>query len=97
MDSVGGATMTVTQSKSIGSAKELMKEYAQTTGGTISYSLAGNDWYGITITKNNIVYHRKCLLMANTLIYYDFQYDTGSVSAPEYETYINYIDEAFTG
>lgn len=96
MDTVGGATVTLTQSKSSVSAKELMKEYAQTTGGTISYSLAGNDWYGITITKNNIIYHRKCLLKDNTLIYYDFQYDENSVSASEYETYINYMDEAFS-
>lgn len=97
MDTTGGATMTITQEKYSSSTKasELMKEYAQSAGGTIIYSLAGNNWYGITTTKDNMIYHRKCLLLDGKLTYYDFQYDQNSVSASQYESYIEYIDNAF--
>lgn len=99
IDTTGGAAMTVTAEKYGKSSKayELMKEYTQSEGGTISYSRAGNDWYGVTLTKDSIIYHRKCLLINGMMIYYDFSYDKNSVSALQYETNISYIDEAFSG
>ena len=97
MDQTGGATLTLKEDRASGTkAAELMKEYAQTLGGTTTYSLAGDNWYGITVTKNTMVYHRKCVIDGGKSYYYDFQYDKNSVSAAEYDTYINYMDKAFS-
>ena len=97
MDAKGGAVITLTKEKYSGPDKayELMKEYTDTSGGTISYSRAGNDWYAVTSDKNNIVYHRKCLIVGDMMLYYDFSYDKSSVSVSQYEDNISYIDEAF--
>lgn len=96
MDSAGGGSIMLKEDRASGKATEMMKEYAQTLGGTISYSRAGDNWYGITVEKNNFVYHRKCLIVGNDALYYDFQYDKNSVSAVQYTEYITYMDTAFT-
>lgn len=96
IDSTGGGSIVFKKDKAIGKATEMMKEYAQTLGGTISYSRAGDSWYGITVEKNNFVYHRKYLIAGNDALYYDFQYDKNSVSTAQYTEYITYMDTAFT-
>ena len=97
-DNVGGASMQIAYEKSSASAQpsELLKEYAQNTPGTVLYSLAGNNWFGVTTSKNDIITHRKYLILDGKSIYYSLQYDKNSVSAADYEKYIEYIDNAFT-
>lgn len=96
MDSVGGGSIVLKKDRATGKATEMMKEYAQATGGVISYSRAGDNWYGVTVEKNNFIYHRKCLIIGNDVFYYDFQYDKNSASAVSYTEYISYMDTAFT-
>ena len=97
MDSVGGGSISFKEDKANGmKSAEMMKEYAQSLGGTISYSRAGDNWYSITLEKNNFIYHRKCLIIDSKTLYYDFQYDKSSVSAEQYTIYINYMDNALT-
>lgn len=97
-DNTGGASMVIAREKDAVSsqASELLKNYAQKTSGTVLYSLAGDNWFGITTSKNNIITHRKYLIIDGKAIYYSFDYDKNSVSAAEYEKYIEYIDNAFT-
>ncbi len=97
MDSVGGGSISLKEDKPNGmKSAEMMKEYAQSLGGTISYSRAGDNWYSITLEKNNFIYHRKCLIQGSKVLYYDFQYDKSSVSAAQYLVYIDYMDAALT-
>ena len=74
-----------------------MKEYAQEMSGNTIYSLAGSGWYAITIEKNGIVYHRKSIIGDSVQTYYEFEYASDSASVEKYKTYINYIDEKFSG
>lgn len=96
-DTVGGATMMVSQELGIkGSPAELMKEYAGTLGVNPDYSRATKDNYSITAKKNGTVYHRKCIISGSSAIYYDFTYQSTSSSRAQYEQYIEYIDENMT-
>lgn len=98
-DNVGGAAMIIVREKISGGTQtaEMLKSYAQKTSGTVLYSLAGDNWFGITTSKNDIITHRKYLITdSKEAVYYSFEYDKNSVSASEYENYIDYIDTAFT-
>lgn len=94
-DALGGAVMTVTQEGKSGSASDLMREYARETGGEISYSRAGNDWYALTTEAQGSVYHRKCILKNGIAVYYDFTYSSSASTAQKYQEYIEYIDSNF--
>lgn len=99
LDPKGGATIKVKE-ESIDSSKKasvLMKEYAQSMQGKTVSSLAGNGWYGITIEKNNVCYHRKCVLNGDKQYYYEFQYSLGSGYDDKYNKYITYMDDHFSG
>ena len=78
-------------------ATDLMREYASQIGGNITKSLADKDSYALTSTRDNIIYHRKCVISGTDIIYYDFQYASGSAKASEYEKNIEYIDEVMEG
>ena len=97
-DSSGGAVMTVSVENNITApATDLMREYASQIGGNITKSLADKDSYALTSTRDNIIYHRKCVISGTDIIYYDFQYASGSAKASEYEKNIEYIDEVMEG
>ena len=80
-----------------GNASSLMKKYADNTTGKVSYSLAGNDWYAITIEDGDTVKHRKYIIdRENDLsVYYDFEYDGTSDNAEQYEKYADHMDDIF--
>lgn len=96
-DTDGGATLVISREKNLSSSQpaELLKDYAQRTSGTVLYSLAGDNWFGVTTEKNNIITHRKYLITDGKALYYSIEYDKTSVSAEEYEKHIEYIDTAF--
>ncbi len=96
-DKSGGASIVLKDEGPVSTqAKELMSEYAKAQPGKISYSRAGDGWYIVEAVENDIVYHRKCLVINNRMVYYDFSYSTTSSAASTYKTQIEYMDEHFS-
>ncbi len=93
-DSLGGATMIVSQEGKSGAAKDLMLEYAEEIG-NVTYSRAGDDWYAITAESGDMINHRKCIVRNGLAVYYDFSYAASSSASSKYEEYISYIDSNF--
>ena len=92
-DSLGGATMTVSvESNVTASTTDMMRDYASQTGGSVIDSRAGSAGFSVTSERDNIVYHRKCMVDGTNIVYYDFQYSVGSSRAQEYKENIAYID-----
>lgn len=94
----GGAKMTVSYEEYPGGTPSgLMKDFAAENDGEITYSLAGSNWYGITVDNEGEISHRKYIIdrESDRVIYYDFVYDDDSDYADDYEAYIEYIDEKF--
>lgn len=95
-DKSGGASIVLKDEGPVSAqAKELMSEYAKTQSGRISFSRAGDGWYIVESVENDIVYHRKCLIINNRTLYYDFSYSTASAASSTYKTQIEYMDEHF--
>lgn len=92
----GGGTIEVVQEKSAESAAALMKKFAQTEKGEVTYSLAGDGWYCATLESNGIITHRKGLVLDNQYTYYEFKYSQGSSYTEKYKEYIEHMDETFT-
>lgn len=93
-DSLGGATMIVSQEVKSGAAKDLMLEYAEEAG-NVTYSRAGDNWYAITAESDDMINHRKCIIGNGLAVYYDFSYAASSSASSKYEEYISYIDSNF--
>lgn len=94
-DSLGGASMIVSQVGKSGTPAELMREYASEIGGDLPYTRAGDDWYAVTTNTGDTVHHRKCVLRNGIAVYYDFSYASTSTAAKKYDEYIEYIDNNF--
>ncbi|MGN0107872.1 MAG: zinc-ribbon domain-containing protein [Hominilimicola sp.] len=95
-DSLGGANMVVSQEAKSGEPKELMKEYISEIGADGNPIMhAGSEWYSVTATVDDKVYHRKCIVRNGLTVYYDFTYDASSSSSKKYEEYTDYIDSNF--
>lgn len=96
-DQSGGASITLTETGPVsGEARDLMSEYAKAQEGDISYSRAGEGWYIVETSNNDLINHRKCIIINNIAIAYDFSYSSLSSSAASYGEQITYIDEHFT-
>lgn len=92
-DPLGGANMIVMQETKSGEPKDLMKEYITEIGADENSTMhAGSEWYSVTATVQDKVYHRKCVVRNGIAVYYDFTYDTASSAAKKYEKHISYID-----
>lgn len=94
----GGATMVVCYDEYPGgTSSELMKKFASDSKGEITYSLAGSNWYGITMDNDGEISHRKYIIDSDNdvVVYYDFVYENDSDYAEDYEGYIEYIDSVF--
>lgn len=94
VDSLGGATMIVSQEGKTGVPKDLMLQYAEENG-NVTYSRAGDDWYAITVESGDTINHRKCIIRNGLAVYYDFSYKSSTSSGSKYEEYIDYIDANF--
>ncbi len=86
--------MTVSQEGKSGAPSDLMRDYARQTGGEVSYSRAGDDWYAVTVTTDDTVYHRKCVLKNGIAVYYDFIF-FNDFNSSKYTEYIDYMDSNF--
>lgn len=96
-DQSGGASITLSETGPVSKeARDLMSEYAQTQEGEISYSRAGDGWYIIETANRDLINHRKCIIINNIAISYDFSYSSSSASADLYEQQISYMDEHFS-
>lgn len=95
-DSLGGATMVVSQEAKSGEPKDMMKDYISEIGAQGNPTMhAGSEWYSVTATVGDEVYHRKCIVRNGLAVYYDFKYDASSSSAKKYQEYTDYIDSNF--
>ncbi len=94
-DSVGGAVMVIAKDTPSGEAKDMMSEYAAHSGGNVSFSRAGDNWYSVTVETEGQITHRKYVIKNGLALYYDFTYDKTSSSAAEYGECINNLDENF--
>lgn len=96
-DQTGGGAITLYEEGPVSlAARELMSQYAKEQTGKVSYSRAGDDWYIVETVNNDLVTHRKCLIINNIAVFYDFTYSTDSVSATSYKEQIQYMDEHFS-
>ncbi|MCH5210892.1 MAG: zinc ribbon domain-containing protein [Oscillospiraceae bacterium] len=95
-DSLGGASMIVSQEAKSGEPKDLMKEYIIQIGASDdSETRAGSEYYYVTAEANGTMYHRKCIVRNGLAVYYDFNYDVTSSTSSKYKDYISYIDSNF--
>lgn len=96
-DKNGGASITVTETGPVSlAAKELMSQFAKEQPGKVQYSRAGDGWYVVETSENDLVHHRKCVIINNIAIAYDFSYSTASTAASTYQQQIAYMDEHFS-
>ena len=96
-DNSGGASIIVgEESASSLQAKQLMTEYTNSQTGKVSYSRAGSGWYIVETSENDIICHRKAIIVNNKIVYYDFTYSTTSSSASTYKGQIEYMDKNFS-
>lgn len=96
-DQTGGGAVTLTEKGPVsGAARELMSEYAKEQSGNVKYSRAGEGWYVVETEEDGVVRHRKCLVINNIAVYYDFSYSNTSNLAEQYSKYITYMDEHFS-
>lgn len=81
-----------------GTTSSLMKKYADSETGKVSYSSAEDNHYAITLNDDDIIKHRKYLIDRENDVcaYYDFEYDNTLVKSEDYEAYMDYMDENFT-
>ena len=77
-------------------AKDLMKAYSDTIRGTVTESLAGDDWYSITISNGSETYHRCGVIYDGRHIYYEMRYPSASEKEGEYRESTEYMDDYFT-
>lgn len=94
-DSDSEAVITVDAEDTEESAKDLMRGYADRNSGTVAESLAGDDWYSITISNGSENYHRCGIVRAGKHIYYEMRYPTASEKEGEYREDIQYMDDHF--
>lgn len=95
-DSSGGASITLSENGPVsGAARDLMSEYARSQEGSVSYSRAGDNWYIVETSNGDLVNHRKCIIVNNIAIAYDFSYSASSSAAELYSGQIEYMDEHF--
>lgn len=80
-----------------GTAETLMKRFADSETGKVDSSLAGSDWYQITLQDDDIVKNRKYIIdRENDLsVYYDFEFDSSISAADEYKDNMDYMSENF--
>ena len=81
-----------------GTSSALMKDYADSEIGKVSYSSAEDSCYAITLKDDDISKHRKYLIDLNNdvCLYYDLEFDSTLVNTEDFEDYIDYMDEHFT-
>ena len=96
-DKSGGASITLTEEGPVSAAaRELMSQYAKQQTGKVKYSRAGDGWYVVETSENDIINHRKCIVANNIAISYNFTYSSASTASTAYREYISYMDEHFT-
>ncbi len=74
------------------SVQGALDKYIGETGGAVTYSATGDDWYAVSVTKDGMVYYRKCFV--------DEYIRAFSFKFPEeyldiYDDYIEYIEDNF--
>lgn len=91
----GDAVITINKEVTGSAPKELMKKYADETGGTPQQSRANDTGYDITISVGSDICHKKSVVSNETEVYYEIRYPASSAKAGQYKTNIEYMDSFF--
>lgn len=91
----GNAFITANKAVTGSAPKDLMKKYADETGGSPLESRANDTGYEITISVGSDIYHKKSIVANGTEVYYEIRYPAASANAAQYEKDIEYMDEFF--
>lgn len=95
-DTNGDGSITIEKKTAESGAVELMEEYRNNIkNAKVKDSLASASGYSITLTADDIVYHKKAAIADGAEVSYEMTYPTSSVHTQEYEKYIEYMDEHF--
>ena len=96
-DSDSDAVITFYTEETTSSAKDIMKAYSAKVGGSVPEggSLAGDDWYSITVAKGSETYHSCGVVRNGKHIYYEMRYPSASDKEGEYTEDIAYMDDYF--
>ena len=91
-DEHGGGKILANRETSALPPKDLMKKFADKTGGNVIKSLADNDGYEITISVGSDICHRKSVVNNGIETYYEIRYPAQSRSKDQYSKDIEYMD-----
>lgn len=92
----GECTIVVNKATTSLTAKELMGNYRDGIANSKAvYSLASASGYTISLTAENVTYHKKSYVKDGAEFYYEMSYPSDSGKAAEYEGYIEYMDSHF--
>ncbi|MGN1115491.1 MAG: hypothetical protein ACI4TH_02870 [Candidatus Ornithomonoglobus sp.] len=91
----GNAVVSVNKAVTSSVPKDIMKKYADETGGTPMESRANDTGYEITISVGSDICHRKSIVENGTEVYYEIRYPAASANAAQYEADIEYMDGFF--
>lgn len=92
----GEAEIVVNKETTSLTAKELMGAYRDSIANSKAVeSLASMSGYTITLTAENVTYHKKSYVKDGTELYYEMKYPSDSEKRGEYEEYIEYMDSHF--
>ncbi len=94
-DNSGDATLTGNREFTDKDAKSIMKTYADSKGGKVEESLAGDKRYTVTVVNGGKVYHRTGMVREGTETYYEIVYPSSSARKSVYESNITYMDSYF--
>lgn len=91
----GEATITANKVITSLSPKELLRKYADDTGGEDMGSIANNTTYSVTLRAGKYICHRKGISDGSSEIYYEIKYRADSENAAQYKADIEYMDDFF--
>ncbi|MGN0182341.1 MAG: zinc ribbon domain-containing protein [Candidatus Ornithomonoglobus sp.] len=91
----GSAVITANKAVTSSAPKDLMKKYADETGGSPLESRANDTGYEITISVGLDIYHKKSIVVNGAEVYYEIRYPAASSNAAQYEADIEYMDGLF--
>lgn len=81
------------ENKSSLSITQIKEKALEDIGGSQLFSETGDNRYSVTIERDGIIYHHKCILSGDNIVYYELVYP--NEYSEVYDVYVSDIDETF--